>query len=110
MSFRLEDLEHWFCGRGYKKEMIHSKIQTVYRMNTEDLLRKRKKKDKNDRLTMVLRYHPALNKVHEILKKAHRRTIHSSRLSAALPSPPRVAFRIREANLGLPQHPRWSTL
>ena len=39
-------------------------------MNREDLLRKRKKKDKNDRLTMILRYHPTLNKVHEILKKS----------------------------------------
>lgn len=92
MSFRLEDLEHWFCGRGYKKEMIHSKIQTVYRMNTEDLLRKRKKKDKNDRLTMVLRYHPALNKVHEILKKVHRHTIRSRRFSAVLLSHPPVTF------------------
>ena len=38
-------------------------------------------------------YHPALNKVHEILKKAHRHTIRSRRLNAVLPSPPRVAFR-----------------
>ena len=38
-------------------------------------------------------YHPALNKVHEILRKVHRYVLNSQRLSAVLPSPPRVTFR-----------------
>ena len=64
-------------------------------MNRENLLKKREKQDNNDSitLTLVLTYYPALNKVHEILKKAHRHTLRSPRLSAVLPSPPRVAFR-----------------
>ena len=37
-------------------------------------------------------YHPALNKVHEILKKAHRHTMCLPRLSVVLPSPPQVAL------------------
>ena len=41
-------------------------------MNREKLLKKREKQDKNDSLTLVLTYHPALNNVHEILKKTHR--------------------------------------
>ena len=62
-------------------------------MNRENLLKKCEKQDKNDSLILVLTYHPALNKVHEILKKAHRHTTRSPSLSAVLPSPPRVAFR-----------------
>ena len=37
-------------------------------------------------------YHPALNKVHEILKKAHRYTMCLPRLSVVLPSLPQVAL------------------
>ena len=73
--------------------MVHSEIQKDRSMNRGDLLKKREKQDKNDSLTLVLTYHPALNKVHEILKKAHRHTIRSPRLSAVLTSPPQVAFR-----------------
>ena len=38
-------------------------------------------------------YHPALNKVHEILRKAHRYVLNSQRSSGVLTSPPRVPFR-----------------
>ena len=55
--------------------MVHSEIREVLSMNRKNLLKKREKQDKNDSLTLVLTYHPALNKVHGILKKAHRRTI-----------------------------------
>ena len=41
----------------------------------------------------LLTYHPALNEVHEILRKAHMYVLNSHRLSGVLPSPPRVAFR-----------------
>ena len=27
LSSRFEVLEHWFCSRDYKKEMVHSEIQ-----------------------------------------------------------------------------------
>ena len=61
-------------------------------MNRANLLRKRKKEIDN-RITLVLTYHPALTKVYEILQKAHRNTLKSQRLTAVLPSPPRLAFR-----------------
>ena len=72
LSSRIEDFEHWFCSRGYKKQIVDSEIQKVHSMNREKLLKKREKQDKNDSLTLVLTYHPALNNVHEILKKKHR--------------------------------------
>ena len=37
-------------------------------------------------------YHPALNQLYEILRRAHKHII-KSRQHSALPSPPRVAFR-----------------
>ena len=77
---------------GYKKEMVYSEIQKVHSMTRQNLLQKREKQDKNNSLILVLTYHPALNKVHKVLKKTHRHTIRSPRLSAVLPSPSRVAF------------------
>ena len=62
-------------------------------VHSENLLRKREKQDKYDRLTLVLTYNPALNKVYDVLKKAHGHTIRSPRLSAVLQSPLRVPFR-----------------
>ena len=96
LSSRLEDLELWFCSSGYKKEMVHSEIQKVHSMNRENLLKKREKQDNNDSLTLVLTYQTALNKVHEILKKAHGQTIRSPRLSAVLPSPLELHFAIQK--------------
>ena len=69
LSSRLEDLEHWFCSRGYKKEMVHREIQKVPSMNRENLLRKSEKQGKNDSLTLVLTYHPALNKFTKYWKR-----------------------------------------
>ena len=73
--------------------MVHIEIQKVHSMNRENLLKKCEKQDNNDSFTLVLTYHPALNKVHKILKKAQRHTIRSPRLGALLPSPFRVPFR-----------------
>ena len=43
LSSRLEDLEHWFCSRDYKKQMmIHNKMRKVH-MTKENLLRNREK-------------------------------------------------------------------
>ena len=61
-------------------------------MTRADLLRKHKKEVDN-RIPVVLTYHPALTKVYQILEKPHRHTLKSLRLTAVLPSPPRLAFR-----------------
>ena len=42
---------------------------------------------------LVLRYHLALNQLHEILRKAHTHLSKLPRLHSALPSSPRVVFR-----------------
>ena len=47
----------------------------------------------DDSITLVLTYHPALNRLHEILQRAHRHVLKSPRLHSAVLTPPRVAFR-----------------
>ena len=49
LSSRLENLEHWSCSRGCKKEMVHSEIQKVHSMNRENLL-----KNMKNRITMIV--------------------------------------------------------
>ena len=61
-------------------------------MYRTDLLSKREKEIDN-RITLVLTYPPALTKACEILQKTHRHTLKSQRLTAVLPSPPRLVFR-----------------
>ena len=60
-------------------------------MNKNDLLKKRTK-ELGKRITKVRTYHPALNKVYEILQKAQNHSLPSVRLSTILPSPSTVAF------------------
>ena len=61
-------------------------------MSRTDLLSKREKEIDN-RITLVLTYHPALKKVGEILQKTHRHRLKYQRLTAVLPSPLRLVFR-----------------
>ena len=89
---RLKELETWFTNCGYHSEKVKPEIERVKTMNKTDLLRKLKKEIDN-RITLVLTYHPALTKVYEVLQKAHRHTLKSRRLTAVLPSPPRLDSR-----------------
>ena len=88
---RLKELETWLTNRSYNSEKVKPEIERVKTMNRADLLSKRKKEIDN-RITLVLTYHPALTKVYEILQKTHRHTLKSQRLTAVFPSPPRLAF------------------
>ena len=89
---RLKELETWFTNRDYNLKKVGLEIERVKNMNRSDLLSKCKNEIDN-RITLVLNYHPALTKVYEILQKAHRYALKSQRLTAVLPSPPRLAFR-----------------
>ena len=47
----------------------------------------------DDSITLVLTYHPALNQLYEILRRAHKHVLKPPRLHSALPSPSRVVFQ-----------------
>ena len=89
----LKELETWFTNRGYNsEEEFRPEIERVKTTNRNELLSKRKKEIDN-RIALVLTYHPALTKMYEVLQKAHRHMLKSQRLTAVLPSLPRFAFR-----------------
>ena len=60
---RLKKLETWFTNRGYNSEKVIPEIEKIKTMNRTDLLSKREKEIDN-RITLVLTYHPALTKVY----------------------------------------------
>ena len=78
--------------RGSLQENVRPEIERVNLTSREDLLKKSEKKV-DESVTLVLTFHPALDCVHEILRKAHRHVLKSNRFTKELPSPPRVAFR-----------------
>ena len=47
----------------------------------------------DDSITLVLTYHPALNRLYKILRRAYKHVSKSPRLHSTLPSPPRIPFR-----------------
>ena len=89
---RLKELKTWFTNRGYDSEKVRPEIERVKTLNRTDLL-SRHEKEIDNRTTLVLTFHPALNKVYKILKRAHRNTLKSQFLTVVLPSPPQLAFR-----------------
>ena len=91
LNNRLEQLNQWLVKRGYKEYHIDSEIERVKLVKITVLFQKRDKKV-DDSITLVLTYHPALNQLYEILRRAHIRVLKSPRFYSALPSPPRVAF------------------
>ena len=92
LNNRLMDLESWLVKRGYQRTDVHQQIQRVHDVARDELLIKRPK-PVDQRITLILTYHPALNRIYEILKNAHRHIMKSPKLSTILPTPPRVAFR-----------------
>ena len=46
----------------------------------------------DDSITVVLTYHPALNQLYEILRRAHKHVLKPPRLHSALPSPTMGSF------------------
>ena len=77
--------------RSYLQENVRPEIERVNLTSREDLLKK-SEKNVDELVTLVLTFHPALNCVHEILRKAERDVLKSNRHSKVLPSPTGVAF------------------
>ena len=91
LNNRLELLKQWLVKRGYKEDHVDSEIERVKLVKRTVLFQKRDKKV-DDSITLVLTYHPALNQLYEIIRRAHKLVSKSPRLHSALPSPPSAAF------------------
>ena len=88
---KLLDLESWLTDRGYKSEINRPEIQKLNSIDRNNLLKKHPKHQ--DSITLVLTFHPALNIVFDVLKRAHQHVQKSLVLKAVLPKPPHIAFR-----------------
>ena len=74
------------------RDHAESEIETVKLVKRSVSFQKRDKKVDNS-ITLALTYHPALNQLYEILRRANKHVLKSPRFHRALPSPRRAAFR-----------------
>ena len=87
---RLEQLLQFLVKRGYEEDHVDSEIDQVKLVKRTILFQKQDKKP-DDSITLVLRYHPALNQFFEVLLRPHKYVLKSPRLHGALPSQRSVA-------------------
>ena len=66
---RAGELKGWLCNRGYGENEVLEQISKVRGHDRLSLLDRQPKTKDDKRITLVLTYHPALNKVYEILKE-----------------------------------------
>ena len=85
-------MKKWLVKRGYKEDHVDSEIERIKLVERTVLFQIRDKKV-DDNITLVLTYHPALNQLYEILRRAHKHVLKSPRQHSALPSRPRVTFQ-----------------
>ena len=88
---RLEQLKQ-LVKRDYIEDHVDAEIERVKLLTRTVSFQKRDKKV-DDSITLVLMYHPALNQMYEILRRAHKHLLKSPRIHSAPSSLPRVAFR-----------------
>ena len=65
---RLGELEIHLLDRGYKRGEIESQVNRVKGLDRRDLLDRSQNEEDDSRIPLVLTYHPAFFKVHEILR------------------------------------------
>ena len=92
LNNHLEQLIQFLVKCGYKEDHVDSEIERVKLVKRTVSFQKRDKKV-DDSITLVLTYHPALNQLYQILRRAHKHVLKSPRLHSALPSTPRGDFR-----------------
>ena len=64
------DLKSWLLKRGYKDDFISTQIEKARSFSRQTLLTDEKQKNGNNRIFLVLTYHPALSKkIYDILKQ-----------------------------------------
>ena len=67
---RVGELKGWLVNRGYKEGEVDQQIERVRSCDRVGLLNRQNKDQKDGRIPLVLTYHPALNKVYDILRES----------------------------------------
>ena len=89
---RAKDLIEFLVERGYKRGFVESQIGRARRLPREETLRD-KQRDRNERVPLVVTYHPGLPNIGQILRELHPILESSDRCSGAINSVPMVSFR-----------------
>ena len=92
MNRRLLELESWLGKRGNSSKNVRPEIDREHSVSRDELLKKVDRENDFCETTLVLAYHPALNCIHEVVRKAQHYVYKSARLVKVLKLPPRVAF------------------
>ena len=87
------DLKKQLRKQGYSGKLIEQQLQKVDKMDRGKLLENRNKKNKSDRVPLVLTFSKLLPDIRKILRK-YQATLHKSeRMSEVFDKPPLLAFR-----------------
>ena len=88
-------LKGFLINRGYKEDLADSQCSRVTEVRRSELSCKNQKRgrDEKERLVLVVNYHPALLRIHRILRELHVLVEWSPLLKSILPKPPIVSFR-----------------
>ena len=74
LNNRLELLKQWLVKRGCKEDHVDSENERVKLVKRTVSFQKRDKKV-DDSITLVLKYHPALNQFYEVLLRPHEHVL-----------------------------------
>ena len=77
-------MKQWLVKRGYKEDHVDSEIERIKLVERTVSFQIRDKKV-DDSITLALKYHPVLNHLYEILRRAHKHILKSLRQHSALP-------------------------
>ena len=86
------DLHHHLKRQGYNDKGIEIGFSKTSEINRNDLLEYKEKKI-NNRVPLVLTYHPSLEKIADIVRHHWKEIEKSETLAKLFPEPPVIAFR-----------------
>ena len=88
----------YFINQGYSKQHLNQLTREISKLNRDDLLENKIKKQKDQTTIFVTTWHPKLKKLSSILLKHFHLLQNDSKLKFIFPTKPIVAFR-RKKNL-----------
>ena len=89
---RANDLCVYLTERGYKRNFVESQIERARRMSREESLREKQRR-RNEKVPLVVTYHPGLPNIGGILRDLHPILESSDRCKQAINEVPMMAFR-----------------
>ena len=89
---RSTNLKEFLTARGYKKKFVEDQIERARQLSREETLREGRQ-NRNDKIPLVVTYHPGLPNIGQILRELHPILESSDRCSRAINGVPMVSFR-----------------